>query len=587
MKKLIKRNVLKTTAIALALSGVACGGDDEKKDEEEKPTGNTYSASFSDAEVGDQYVLIPFSTGDLTNVEGAGAETLTFNYSVGGEAAGLTMQPNLHGMDAYSLVTNSSPAIMDKYAFEHGKRLIVQLYDRNKGADQNPAIWNIARELDAVTSVATKQVAGMSLVAAPSFSYTNEIKRWIAAEPKTKTKNFSLNTQSTCTVEDDEVVRPDEEGEEDFADVSEVIEEDDFCLVIVDDPETLTTDEMKAAATEILSRYKTVIYKDDFTGATDFTFKPIIVVVDFKNTEDGNWPAESSIYNSINGAFIPGMTEITKHPMVYMASDLAKVLNDTSGETEKLKRFWLGTLAHEMQHAISDFIKVRKGDGSEETVAIEEGQAHFMEALFGYGQEVYDVHAKPFLDVFAFGTEPILRADDIFELSGRGAAYTLLYYLSSQKGGVTFTDGVVSGGDGLAYILDLVRDSGDEGPSHLSSEFGGNWVDTVASYLAALAVDGTDVEDIADEHTVDAPKTGVKDLGGGSDNEFGFRFNGGDVESHLGEYEAITGESFADDVEVTFYGFMPALYTVEDPEKTVTITSSVAENWGVTKVRVK
>jgi len=36
-------------------------------------------------------------------------------------------------------------------------------------------------------------------------------------------------------------------------------------------------------------------------------------------------------------------------------------------------------------------------------------------------------------------------------------AQAFLHYLVSQKGGLTFVDGKVSGGDGLSALADLVR----------------------------------------------------------------------------------------------------------------------------------
>src|SRR5690606_17231367 len=96
----------------------------------------------------------------------------------------------------------------------------------------------------------------------------------------------------------------------------------DFCLVYVDNPTTAgDRTAVKATVKTVLERFKTVIYKDSFAPVGEYTFKPIVVVIDFGDEE--KWPQLDAF--QIAGAFIGDIGKYNyKQPVLFMASDNKK-----------------------------------------------------------------------------------------------------------------------------------------------------------------------------------------------------------------------------------------------------------------------
>ena len=137
-----------------------------------------------------------------------------------------------------------------------------------------------------------------------------------------------------------------------------------------------------------------------------------------------------------------------------------------------------------------------RGDGTAEadTVSIDEGLAHLMEDMLGYGALNFDDYAATFLTQFAaaasfdlaiFDETQSLLADE-----NRGAAQTLFYYLVSQQGGVSFNSGKPNGGGGLDFIRSFISNP-TRGVAGIEAALGSNWSTTFSNYLEALNLNNT------------------------------------------------------------------------------------------------
>jgi hypothetical protein len=249
-------------------------------------------------------------------------------------------------------------------------------------------------------------------------------------------------------------------------------------------------------------------------------------------------------------------------------------------------RQWHGTLAHELQHAIIDYYRLHRSQGGvPETPAVDEGLAHYMEDLFGYGEENFKDFAKAYLDVWSETNPPVLHASDSGKIE-RGGAWLLWYYLISQKGGVTFTDGTVSGGDGLELVRSVVQNASQRGPAGLAAKFGKDWVETVAGFFGAVVVDGSSIPAKPPIFVVQDPQP-VVDLTGNTTKKYGMHFN------NFGGLAAV--RPFADKMfqsgaaleDVTYYATSPV--RLDSPAEGDVVTfesSSDAPNFAVVKVRL-
>ncbi len=90
----------------------------------------------------------------------------------------------------------------------------------------------------------------------------------------------------------------------------------------------------------------------------------------------------------------------------------------------------IGTLAHEYQHLVSFALRSKLGDPAElrETLWLDEGLAHLMEDLTGWGGSTVDAYA---LALEQWDSAPFAGPNDT--VAQRGRAYTLLRYLIDAR----------------------------------------------------------------------------------------------------------------------------------------------------------
>ncbi len=150
----------------------------------------------------------------------------------------------------------------------------------------------------------------------------------------------------------------------------------------------------------------------------------------------------------------------------------------------------------------------------------------------------------------------------------------------SQKGGVEFKDGKVSGGPGLELLVDLVT-SDDIATENLKNTFAHpswSWQDTIANYLGAIVADNTEaIKDLDSRYEVQEPVKAVTDLQGTKNKTFGMRFSNfltlGDViaEGFIEELSADEGKT-TKTLSVYTYQSKPVRYTVKSAEDSLEIT---------------
>ena len=232
------------------------------------------------------------------------------------------------------------------------------------------------------------------------------------------------------------------------------------------------------------------------------------------------------------------------------------------------------------------YYREAQGQGVGETPAVDEGVAHFMEDVFGYGLENFKSYAGAFLSVHPFGTAPFLDSgpEVISNDTLRGATHTLLYYLASQMGGVEFSGGEVSGGGGLDFIVNIVKRNSSAGAATLKAAYGSDWSQVIADYSNALVVDGNGKDGMDSRFSTQKPVANVTQIGGGA-GTYGMRFNGyAGLTSNLGTYELL-GEGVPG---VKHYHLKPYRMVVEDP--TVPLKFKLQDdiaNTGVTAIKVR
>ena len=197
---------------------------------------------------------------------------------------------------------------------------------------------------------------------------------------------------------------------------------------------------------------------------------------------------------------------------------------------EDQKEAFHSLIAHELQHAIANYYRTWVPEQvAEEVPSIDEGLAHLMEDVLGYGQMNFALFAKPYLATAALAPEPVLYDKSLASLSdsARGAAHAIFYYLTSSLGGITYKDGAVdrtSGGSpGLNWIKAYMQAA--VGAAGLNAATAGQWMSKVGGFFGALMVDAADSFEAAPEFSVMAPIQGVIDTSGQTGKVFGMRFH--------------------------------------------------------------
>lgn len=559
---LVIRKILPLALLsAAALTG--CGGDDKKEDDENS-----------------QYVVMPFVLGDTAKIDGASATTFSISKSDAAAGAGLKLKGG-EAFDALYLTPQQA---------EHDMRTLLNHFDSTKGLDQGAWFWKTARRLDAYGRVQSGK--GLQMLAGDEVGPTEAAFVASAKHAAEKpAKSFAM-TAAGCPAAGDEMEVPGEKGSLTDrrgvtipADGAE--DATDFCLVYLDAPTTAGgKDKVKATVKTVLERFKKVIYKDDLAPVGGYTFKPIVAVLDINDKSKWPDPATYPAFK-VAGAFIKDVgNDEYKAPVLYMASTVAS----PDGTDATATKVWHGTVAHEMQHAVMDYFKAHKADLGGEIAAIDEGLAHNIEDMFGYGAENFSGFAKAFLGTWAnkdAGGFPILTTDEV-NPTARGAAQTFWYYMISQKGGITYDGGFPASGGGLDFIATAVK-SQKRGVANLAASHGGTWTDVVSGFYGALVLDGTK---LADGITVDA-KNKVQDtqtctdLNGNTDKQCGMHFNGFGGLPDTRTYE-LTVDATPKIEDVSYYQTVPLLYTGAAVDS-INYTSDAEDktNQGVAKVKIK
>ena len=525
---------------------------------------------------GQQYLLMPFATGDLERVTGAGDESLTLTVSKSTVSkAGLRESWN-----SYPLSVAGGKTWQET---DYLRRSMLNRMQVLQGSAQDAGFWAAARGLGAVAEVFEERLAQ---------SHSEEFELTVAAE------NFS----DSCPT--DSVLVPRWTNADTpttlSVDVETSFDGTDYCLAIVDGTTLVSEPDLqvlKSSLSETMRRYKSVIYADAFAANVKdgYAFKPLVVVADFSdasiwpdpNVADADLKAINSTYQ-VAGVFSSDMTSAAKRPVLYMAADIAKVKGAEGTSADLARRTFHATIAHEMQHAIQDYYRRRGAADAPETLFIDEGIAHYMEDLFGYGEVSFDGFPKVFLTSLLDGTTPFLgSAED--SKAQRGAGQALIYYLVSQKGGVTFSGGNFIAGPGLASLASLVKNPAAIGARSLVLAFGSDWFSTVGGFLGALVLDGTGVNSQDKRFQVQTPGDGVKDLQGVGTKKYGMRFNGfGGLADRLSKYTSAIDKDLAKDGKpLKYYQTVPLLWTVGKDGESMNLGLSTASGRYVQYVRIK
>ncbi len=586
-----KKSVIKVAAVAaLTVITASCGEDEKKDDSAEKcdvPNdtassgfvskfpGDSATVAFPDAAVGTEYLVMPYALGKVADVRGDdGSTTVNFTVSAAkGTVVGIL--PVESDEFAIKGITGASAGkAMSPYALQHAKRSILNRFNSRKVGGQGEDFWQLVRMVDA----ADRMVAGVN--SSQESLETLLRKRELAALTESRPmKKFNL-LGTECP--SGELSIPELAGNGTGAqgldiESATIIDGGEFCIVIVDQPTATTADEIKTIAASLIKTYKTTVYANTFEAKTGMTFKPVIAVIDFNNA--AKWPAA---LKTLYGVFAAEPSEADEKPILYMPVTIA-------GETDAavIKKTWYATLAHEMQHANMNYFRQYAATAKvNEIPALDEGLAHYFEDFFGFGSIGFADFVGKHLDQWYNEYPFIIDGEPGDTPSGRGAAQNLWYYLASQKGGITFTDGKPSGGGGLEFIRSAVTDSTVNGPNGLSKAFAGDWTETVGNFFGALALDGGTTCGLASRYKTQGVSDAIKDLTGGA-STYGYRFNSEDRVWDADRQLTALPKVIED---VPYYAPAPFIYKVVDASAELKITrsaGSVVDNMAVSVVKLK
>jgi hypothetical protein len=571
---------------------------------------------FSKATAGDQYVVMPIVLDDPTKVFG-GVDGVNVQFKVSISSPGAVAvqsasfaamgvafagQPELDPEVARSRADAAAAARMAPQEYDHGLRTLLNRFEPWRGHAQLDGFWQLARRLDLYGRETTGPMGLQAEIAADG---TNGIEAYFRRGAESKGRQhprFALAGSGACPADGDDISVPSKADPTQPTDVKVPsggsVDGGNFCIVYLTEPVTPgSRAAVQATITEVQRRYRSIFYKDQtFAPVNGFTFKPVYVIADFSDTTV--WP---SGYQS-EGAFTTGMSDDMNLPMIYMPSDYQKLTihaGDANYNADYEKTKWHGTIAHETQHSIMNYFRVRtvnNGKGTQETSSIDEGIAHFTEDMFGHGRENFNGFPFLFLQSW-WKVDPdvnlsVLWATDSSSPS-RGAAQTFMYYLVSQAGGITFdSNGVFEAGPGLTLLESIVtKANGVIGPANVAAQVGGDWATTIGNYFGALAADNA-VTGANKLYTVADPQK-ITDLLGTTGKNFGMHYNNFTVTT-VESNSALTAPSFttvlADGMTTVTqqeYATRPLTYTVADPTQVVTLTGQNIPNTVVSVVRVK
>jgi hypothetical protein len=546
-----------------------------------KFSGTSATVAFPEATAGSEYVVMPYVLGNLKSVKGAD-DSKTFNFTV--EAAKgnvLGIQPLNQEKFAIKGFAGQKPAaLMTDADLEHAKRMVLNRFNPRLPERQSESFWQLVRRID----TAERQRLGL-VEAGRSLEEMLRARERAVRTGSAQAKALGAGEGLTLTAGEcpsDEIPLLAENGQvASGLDISgaTVVDATDFCIVLVDQPTNTTSDEIKTVFTELLKTYKTTVYGNDFAAKSGMTFKPVVAVLDFNDTD--KWPAK---LKELLGVFSADASADAEMPMLYMPKTI------TLADAAAAKNTWYATLAHELQHANMDYFRTYASSTKvAEIPELDEGLAHYFEDFFGFGAIGFKDFAGLFLDKWYNELPAIAAGEDGDEKDKRGAGQSLWHYLASQKGGVTFTDGKPTGGDGVSFIRSAVTNSAMSGPEGLATAFGGDWTTTIGNFFGALAIDGSSVCGISSRYKTQTPVEDAKDLLGATAT-FGFNFNG--------SYDTKKDRVWDSDRQLTalprtiedvpYYAPAPFIYKVVDETAELKIIISQAdENAAVSVVKIK
>ena len=594
-------------AAAMIIGAGACGHDKKSKDEVPaaesndcnysaagqgcvvKSSGDTVTMDFSSAVVGQQYIVAPFVLGNLNKIAGSlKPHNFTFNVRASGGTA-LPLKLNSEDVEA-----GGNDSWQHRLAVDHDKRSLANRFDPSKGSDQGEWFWQLARHLDG------ERPEALNLVGSDRPSVEG-FYRQLAKNPlKNKPKQVLELVDSGCPTTTLNVPKAD--GANTFSvPVSDSYADpaDKFCVAYVSNPVTVSDkDAIKAAIAKILRIYSGPIYSDSFAAKERYKFRPVFAFVDVSNEKV--WDQSAAL--NLAGAFISYTSVAAGYPVIYIASDFTKVGSfGESSQASVLKGQFYSVMAHEVQHAILHYYRLNSAGtaiSNAEPVAIDEGLAHFMEDLFGYAADGFKFWALPFLQGYTDATNPFLvgsndYGEGVSAPLARSASHTLLYYLSSQKGGVTFdANGEPSGGGGLTFVKNVVKSVTAVGPANLAANFTGDWWVTMGNYLGALAVDHVDLgATVAKKYSVQEPSNVVTNLTNTAAQSYGMRFNNYlELTVHPNGDYGNPKNSPAVPNQMSYYMTAPLLYNITNPAEKLTFQCDCGgetENIAASIVRIK
>ena len=521
---------------------------------------------------GQQVVLAPYATGDVATIEGGNSSTFNITWKVAKQASST---PQKFSTSSKIHRLSESPSDLLGPYTDLDYRIFWNRFDPLSESSEETFSGAFADLAETHSSAlrALSQASSRNLTLAtggcPSTFYVPGSKQ---VDTASTYEQYSLPS----------------------SEVSSYFDGGDHCIVFMSDPVSESSKEaVKTSVAAILDRYKNTIYKDTFAQTGSFVFKPLIVVIDFSGPQ---WPsAQKAPELQIAGAFFKGLSTQMQRPALYIASDLTKI--STPVPSPSARAIFHSTLAHEMQHAITDYFKNRKYALGAESLPIDEGMAHLMEDLFGYGAENFDGYAKLFLSVVPDGIQPALQSSTggaTLSNPARGAAQSLLYFIASRVGGFSFTGGSPAESGGLAFVRAAIKAKG-VGPASLSKVVDyatagvKTWADLVGAFFGALAVDGLDgLESQAKIFDAQAPTAGVTDLVATAGKTFGLQFNNyRGIKIGYSQFKSALADDLKGGIEVSYYQTQPLVLAIASDQKAITFEIPETTGSGVAVVRVK
>jgi hypothetical protein len=330
------------------------------------------------------------------------------------------------------------------------------------------------------------------------------------------------------------------------------------CLLVKDSLSgNVTNQEILDWSSKIMARYGEIFGDQPNIGA--YSKAPWIVVLDATTVP------KVGATNLAVFARLP--SEANNHPVLIINS----AAMNTASRIDSL-----GTIAHEIYHGISYYYKVKKAGGTLETVAIDEGTAHYFEDIFGNSAKVESSWTLSFLGAALDSIYPVLNAwsTGYTQPPARGGAHAFMYYLSDMFGGLKVS-GTSATGSGLELITEMVK-SASIGIVNIENVTKLKIADIVGDFAAAIILDQHPTVKAASGRWTLAEPFAMTSLSGDA-VKVGHRFS----------YDASTLSALSsDDFSSPFYTFSGFLWTQSGATKKLAF-SSTQENNALTLVRVK